>query len=115
MRYTIIWDPNQLSPDAIDMMQYIVDSPLNLQLDNYYLINKGVISYGESLHNRIKWVRDVYLTLKNDCYTPRNTLSSIVKRGILWGYSGYLQLVCYMYYNISLLDTKGEFYHNKMK
>ena len=41
MRYTIIWDPKQLSPDAINMMQNIVDSHLNLQLDNYYLINKG--------------------------------------------------------------------------
>ena len=28
------------------MMQYEVDSPLNLQLDNYYLINKGGVSYG---------------------------------------------------------------------
>ena len=35
--------PKQLSPNAIDIMWYEVDSPLNLQLDNYYLINKGEI------------------------------------------------------------------------
>ena len=40
------------------MMQYVVDSPLNLQLDNYYLINKGEISYGESFHDTAKWLRE---------------------------------------------------------
>ena len=40
------------------MMQYEVDSPLNLQLDNYYLINNGEISYGESFHDTTKWLRE---------------------------------------------------------
>ena len=40
------------------MMQYEVDSPLNLQLDNYYLINKGEILYGESFHDTTKWLRE---------------------------------------------------------
>ena len=39
--------PN-LSSNAINMRQYIVDSPLNLQLGNYYLINKEGVSYGEA-------------------------------------------------------------------
>ena len=40
------------------MMQYEVDSPLKLQLDNYYLINKGEISYGESFHDTTKLLRE---------------------------------------------------------
>ena len=40
------------------MMQYIVDSPLNLQLENYYLINKGEISYWESFHDTTKWLQE---------------------------------------------------------
>ena len=48
----------QLSLNAINMMQYIVDSPLNFQLDNYYLINKGVISYRESFNDTTKWLRE---------------------------------------------------------
>ena len=39
-------------------MQYEIDSPLNLQLDNYYLINKGEISYGESFNDATKWLRE---------------------------------------------------------
>ena len=42
------------SPNAINMMQYVVDSPLNLQLDNYYLIHKGEISF----HDTMKWLRE---------------------------------------------------------
>ena len=38
------------------MMQNIVDSPLNLQLDNYYLIDKGEISFGESFNDTTKWL-----------------------------------------------------------
>ena len=40
------------------MMQYEGDSPLNLQLDNYYLINTGEISYGESFHDTTKLHRE---------------------------------------------------------
>ena len=46
-------------------MQYVVDSPLNLQLDNYYLINKGEISYGESCH---PFCPDNCLATKNTQY-----------------------------------------------
>ena len=85
IRYTIIWAPKQLSLNAINMMQYIVDSPLNLQLDNYYLILiKGRSRIGRHSTIQRNDSGSVYLTLKNDYYTPRNTFSSIVKRGILW-------------------------------
>ena len=46
------------------MMQYVVDSPLNLQLDHYYLINKGEISYGESFHDTTKLLPDLLRYIK---------------------------------------------------
>ena len=85
--------PTQLSLNAINMMQCVVDSPLNLQLDNYYLINKGEISYGKSFHDTTNWLRECLSDVENDYYTPRNTFSSIVERGILWWYNAISPVV----------------------
>ena len=88
---------------------------MKLQLDNYYLINKGEISYGESFHDTTKSLRECLSRVEKWLlHTTQHVLIDSETRNPL-NIVQYLQLVHHMYYNMSLLVTKGEFYHNKMK